>query len=96
MLPRAVSLAFQTDKPLAAYGPLAALVEAHGFDGVSVYHDLLYQPAWLPLLEIARHTRRVKIGPAAAVCSRMPFTRTRTVASANGSGSSRRVSTLTR
>ena len=70
MLPRAVSLAFQTDKPLAAYGPLAAAVEAHGFDGVSVYHDLLYQPAWLPLLEIARHTRRVKIGPAAV----NPFT----------------------
>ena len=70
MLPRAVSLAFQTDKPLAAYGPLAAAVEAHGFDGVSVYHDLLYQPAWLPLLEIARHTRRVRIGPAAV----NPFT----------------------
>jgi len=70
LLPRAVSLAFQTDKPLAAYGPLAALVEAHGFDGVSVYHDLLYQPAWLPLLEIARHTRRVRIGPAAV----NPFT----------------------
>src|SRR5690349_5362448 len=67
---RAVSLAFQTDKPLAAYGPLAAAVEAHGFDGVSVYHDLLYQPAWLPLLEIARHTRRVRIGPAAV----NPFT----------------------
>ena len=67
---RAVSLAFQTDKPLAAYGPLASAVEALGFDGVSVYNDLLYQPAWLPLLEIARHTRRVRIGPAAV----NPFT----------------------
>lgn len=64
------SIAFQTDMPLAAYGPLAAMVEGYGFDGVSVYNDLLYQPAWLPLLEIARHTRRVIIGPAAV----NPFT----------------------
>ena len=62
---RVVSIAFQTDKPLAAYGPLAAQAEAYGFDGVSLYCDLLYQPPWLPLLEIARHTRRVRIGPAA-------------------------------
>ena len=31
---------------------------------------MLYQPAWLPLLEIARHTTRVRIGPAAV----NPFT----------------------
>lgn len=67
---RQVSVAFQTDKPLAAYGELAARVEAYGFDGVSVYNDMLYQPAWLPLLEIARHTQRVRIGPAAV----NPFT----------------------
>src|SRR5262245_30429684 len=66
----AVSIAFQTDKPLSAYGPLAAAVERYGFAGVTVYNDLLYQPAWLPLLEIARHTRRVRIGPAAI----SPFT----------------------
>ncbi|HEY7711694.1 MAG TPA: LLM class flavin-dependent oxidoreductase, partial [Candidatus Entotheonella sp.] len=34
------------------------------------YNDMLYQPAWLPLLEIARHTKRVRIGPAAV----NPFT----------------------
>ena len=67
---RQVSIAFQTDKPLAAYGPLAAQTEAHGFHGVTVYNDLLYQPAWLPLLEIARATQRVRIGPAAV----NPFT----------------------
>lgn len=66
----AVSIAFQTDKPITAYGALAQQVEAYGFDGVSVYNDLLYQPAWLPLLEIARATKRVKIGPAAV----NPFT----------------------
>ena len=65
-----VSVAFQTDKPLSAYGPLAAAVEGYGFEGVSVYNDLLYQPAWLPLLEIARATRRVRLGPAAV----NPFT----------------------
>ena len=59
------SIAFQTDKPLSAYGPLAKTVEDYGFAGVSVYNDMLYQPAWLPLLEIARHTTRVRIGPAA-------------------------------
>jgi 5,10-methylenetetrahydromethanopterin reductase len=64
------SIAFQTDLALSAYGPLAALVEAYGFDGVTVYNDLLFQPAWLPLLEIARATSRVRIGPAAV----NPFT----------------------
>ncbi|GAB4524467.1 MAG: LLM class flavin-dependent oxidoreductase [Anaerolineae bacterium] len=65
-----LTVAFQTDKPLSAYGPLAATAEALGFDGVSIYNDMLYQPAWLPLYEIARHTRRVRIGPAAV----NPFT----------------------
>src|SRR5579871_6760962 len=64
------SIAFQTDKPISAYGPLAAAAEAYGFDGVSVYNDMLYQPSWLPLLEIARSTQRVRIGPAAV----NPFT----------------------
>ena len=65
-----VSIAFQTDKPLAAYGPLAAAAEAYGFDAVTVYNDMLYQPAWLPLLEMARATRRVQLGVAAV----NPFT----------------------
>jgi 5,10-methylenetetrahydromethanopterin reductase len=65
-----VSIAFQTNKPISAYGPLAAAAEAYGFDGVSVYNDMLYQPAWLPLLEMARHTRRVRLGVAAV----NPFT----------------------
>ena len=65
-----ITIAFQTDKPLTAYGPLAAKAEEYGFDGVSVYNDLLYQPAWLPLLEIAKKTKRLRIGPAAV----NPFT----------------------
>lgn len=65
-----ISIAFQTDKPITAYGPLAMAAEAYGFDGVTVYNDMLYQPAWLPLLEVARATKRVRIGPAAV----NPFT----------------------
>lgn len=70
MAPHAVSIAFQTDKPMTVYGPLAATVEGYGFTGVTVYNDLLYQPAWLPLLEMARYTQRVQLGPAAV----NPFT----------------------
>jgi len=67
---RRISVAFQTDLPLSAYGPLAAAAERHGFDLVSLYNDLLYQPAWLPLLEMARATSRVALGPSAV----NPFT----------------------
>ncbi len=65
-----LSIAFQTDKPISAYGALAQLAEAQGFDVVTVYNDLLYQPAWLPLMEIARTTKRVRLGVAAV----NPFT----------------------
>lgn len=65
-----VSIAFQTDKPLSTYGPLAEAAEAYGFDAVTVYNDMLYQPAWLPLLEMARTTQRIKLGVAAV----NPFT----------------------
>ena len=65
-----LNLGFQTDKPLADYGPLAALAEAAGFDVVSVYNDLFFQPPWLPLLLMAQHTQRVRLGPAAV----NPFT----------------------
>ncbi len=65
-----ISIAFQTDKRLSEYGPLAQTAESYGFSGVTVYNDLLYQPAWLPLLEMARHTQRVQLGPAAV----NPFT----------------------
>ncbi len=65
-----ISIAFQTDKPLAAYGPLAALAEAEGFDFLSVYNDMFYQPAWPALLTMAQATRRATLGPAAV----NPFT----------------------
>lgn len=65
-----LSIAFQTDKPITAYGALAATVENYGFDVVSVYNDMLYQPAWLPLLMMAQHTTRIRLGVAAV----NPFT----------------------
>ncbi|MBW7881323.1 MAG: LLM class flavin-dependent oxidoreductase [Caldilineaceae bacterium] len=65
-----LAIAFQTDKPIHTYGALAAAVEAYGFDVVTVYNDMLYQPAWLPLLEMARATRRIRLGVAAV----NPFT----------------------
>ncbi|MBI5029050.1 MAG: LLM class flavin-dependent oxidoreductase [Chloroflexi bacterium] len=64
------SIAFQTDKRLSEYGSLAELVEQQGFDAISVYNDLFFQPAWLPLMEIARHTRQIQLGVAAV----NPFT----------------------
>jgi 5,10-methylenetetrahydromethanopterin reductase len=67
---RQLSIAFQTDKPLAAYGALAVAAENYGFDAVTVYNDMLYQPAWLPLLEMARATQRITLGVAAV----NPFT----------------------
>ena len=66
----ALSIAFQTDKALSEYGALARAAEDWGFDGITVYNDMLYQPAWLPLLEIARHTAHARIGVAAV----NPFT----------------------
>lgn len=69
-MPKQVSIAYQTDKPLSQYAELARRAEEFGFDGVSVYNDLYFQPAWPPLLEMARATRRVRLGPAAV----NPFT----------------------
>lgn len=60
-----VGLGLQTDKRPQEYVELARLAEAGGFDVISVLHDLLYQPAIVPLVLIARQTERVRLGPAA-------------------------------
>jgi hypothetical protein len=39
-----LGIAFQTDKRAGRYGVLAAAAEDYGFDVVSVFADLLYQP----------------------------------------------------
>ncbi|MEO7754243.1 MAG: LLM class flavin-dependent oxidoreductase [Terracoccus sp.] len=61
---RQVSVALQTDKTPAAYATLARASEDLGFDGVSVFADLGFQPPALALATIAAATTRVRIGAA--------------------------------
>jgi 5,10-methylenetetrahydromethanopterin reductase len=65
-----ITIALQTDKTVSNYAKLGKLIEGLGFDGVTVYNDLLYQPPWIPLSEIARATNKIQIG----VASVNPFT----------------------
>jgi 5,10-methylenetetrahydromethanopterin reductase len=59
-----LGLGFQGDKSTDTYAELARLGEEMGFDVLSVYADLLYQPALYPLLVMALHTSEVRLGPA--------------------------------
>jgi|GEM_PF-144165 len=59
-----LGIAFQADKAPGEYAALAAAAEAYGFDVVSVFGDLLYQPPLPALLEMARCTSRIRLGPA--------------------------------
>ncbi|HEY8724614.1 MAG TPA: LLM class flavin-dependent oxidoreductase [Gaiellaceae bacterium] len=60
-----VGLGLQSDKGPEEYTSLAQQAEAAGFDVISVFHDLLFQPAIVPLTLIAQATKRVRLGPAA-------------------------------
>jgi 5,10-methylenetetrahydromethanopterin reductase len=61
---RELGLGLQTDKALSEYGPLAQAAEDGGFDVVTTFNDLWFQPALPALLEIARSTKRVRVGPS--------------------------------
>jgi 5,10-methylenetetrahydromethanopterin reductase len=61
---RELSVALQSDEDLASYARLAPLIEELGFGTISVYSDLLYPSPLLPLITMARVTRRVRLGPA--------------------------------
>jgi 5,10-methylenetetrahydromethanopterin reductase len=61
---REFGLGLQTDKPLSEYGKLALAAEHAGFDVVTTFNDLWFQPALPALLEIARATSRVRVGPS--------------------------------
>jgi 5,10-methylenetetrahydromethanopterin reductase len=61
---RELGLGVQTDRALREYGPLARAAEEGGFDVVTTFNDLWFQPALPALLEIARATRRVRVGPS--------------------------------
>jgi 5,10-methylenetetrahydromethanopterin reductase len=66
-----VSLAFQTDKTAAQYVALAKWVDQYDFDVVSVYCDLPYHPPYAPLMLMAPHLRRARVGVAANSPSRI-------------------------
>ncbi|HEY2073053.1 MAG TPA: LLM class flavin-dependent oxidoreductase [Gaiellaceae bacterium] len=55
----------QSDKTTEEYERIARRAEEAGFDVISVFHDLFFQPAIFPLLTVARVTERVRLGPAA-------------------------------
>jgi 5,10-methylenetetrahydromethanopterin reductase len=59
-----LSIAFQTDKTPVEYEALALLIDGYSFDVVSVYNDLLYQPALGPLAIMSRFLTQTRIGPA--------------------------------
>jgi 5,10-methylenetetrahydromethanopterin reductase len=61
---RQLGLGLQTDKSPGDYGPLARMAEDAGFDVVTTFNDLWFQPAVPALLEIAAATTRVRIGPS--------------------------------
>ena len=52
------------DRRASEYGRLGRLAEELGFDVVSVFADLGFQPPLQPLLEVAAATDRVSLGPA--------------------------------
>lgn len=62
---RRVSIALQGNKTHREYAALARLVEDLGFDMLSIYADLGYQPAIGPLIAAAEATSRLALGPAA-------------------------------
>src|SRR5207245_11558182 len=61
---RELGLGLQTDKALGEYAPLARAAEEAGFAVVTTFNDLWFQPALPALLEIARSTKRVRVGPS--------------------------------
>lgn len=59
-----IGLGLQGDKRPGEYAELATLAESHGFDVLSVYGDLMFQPPIVPLLEMAAATGRARLGAA--------------------------------
>ncbi|WP_420112071.1 LLM class flavin-dependent oxidoreductase [Pseudactinotalea sp.] len=59
-----VSVALQSVWRAGEYAELGSLVEDLGFDGLSVYGDLGFQPPMPGLLAAARATSRIRLGPA--------------------------------
>lgn len=71
MTNREISIAFQTDKRARDYIALAKLVNQYAFDAVTVYCDAPFQPSYGPLLLMAPHITKARLGPAGVPPSRM-------------------------
>lgn len=66
-----ISVAFQTDKRASDYVHLAQFINDFAFDAVSVYCDAPYHMGFSPLLLMAQHLTRSRIGIAAVSPSRI-------------------------
>lgn len=66
-----ISIAFQTDKRASEYVELAQFVNQFDFDAVTVYCDAPFHPSYGPLMLMAPHITRARIGPAAIAPSRI-------------------------
>ncbi|MEV7225402.1 LLM class flavin-dependent oxidoreductase [Polymorphospora sp. NPDC051019] len=64
MAPVEIGLGLQSDKRAGDYARLARRAEEDGFDVLTVFGDLMYQPPIFPLLEMAAATTRVRLGTA--------------------------------
>ena len=64
MTRREVGLGVQGNKAPSEYARIAKLAEDYGFDVLTVFSDLMYQPASGPLLAAALNTSRIRLGPA--------------------------------
>ena len=71
MTNRVLSIAFQTDKRASDYIDLAKLANQYAFDAVTVYCDAPYHPSYGPLLLMAPHIERARLGPSGIPPSRM-------------------------
>ncbi|HUK98202.1 MAG TPA: LLM class flavin-dependent oxidoreductase [Gaiellaceae bacterium] len=61
---RELGLALQTDKGTGEYAALARGADEAGFDVITVFNDLWFQPALPALLEIAAATASARLGPS--------------------------------
>jgi 5,10-methylenetetrahydromethanopterin reductase len=71
MKKRELSIALQTNKSPQDYIALAKLVNQYDFDAVSVYCDAPFHPSYAPLVLMAPHITKARLGPAAISPSRI-------------------------
>jgi 5,10-methylenetetrahydromethanopterin reductase len=57
------SVAFEGNRPLAAYPKLAQKAEEYGFHSFQIYEHLPFKPAWPIAFLAGRATKRILVGP---------------------------------